>query len=133
MSKILIIDDNALMRDTIALALAHDEHTLLKGSDGPTGIAIARAEEPDLVLLDLMMPFMQGEQVASYMQNDERLCSIPIVILSAVSQPDMVLELLTLKNVRDYLLKPIDPDRLRQRVQAVLNGASAERPNPSET
>jgi DNA-binding response OmpR family regulator len=125
MSKILIVEDNALMRDTIETALKFDEHTVLQAPDGPTGISMARSENPDLILLDLMMPFMTGEQVANYLNNDETLCSIPIIIVSAVNEPDQVLELLTLKNVRDYLLKPLDPNTLRQRTLAVLNGIGA--------
>jgi DNA-binding response OmpR family regulator len=131
MSKILIIEDNARMRDTVELALSLDGHTILKAPDGPTGIAIAREETPDLILLDLMMPFMPGVEVAKYMHRDEALCSIPIIILSAVKQPDLVLELLTLRNVRDYLLKPVEPNTLRQRTMAALNGADCEGPHPS--
>lgn len=125
MSKILIIEDNGLMRESAKQILERSGHTVLEAADGPTGIAVARTDAPDLILLDLMMPFMPGEQVARYMRNDPVLRSIPVVILSAANQRQLVFDLLGMSNVRDYLLKPANELTLRQRVQAVLDATAA--------
>lgn len=126
MAKILIIEDNVLMREAIRQTLKRDGHEILGASDGPTGISMARAEKPDLILLDLMMPFMNGQEVARYMRYDEALADIPIVVITAVNQVDTVLDMLSMKNVRDYFLKPIDITALRERVRTVL-----ENPEPA--
>jgi len=119
--KILVVEDNALMRETLKRMLEIEGYTVIEAEDGPSGIALARTEKPDLVMLDIMMPYMTGTEVISYMQSDPLLDAIPIIVLSAINQPKQVLKVLQLK-VRDYLLKPIDHITLRQRVQAALNG-----------
>jgi CheY-like chemotaxis protein len=119
MSKILIIEDSAIMRDAITRILELDKHKILAAEDGPTGIAVARSEQPDLILLDLMMPYMPGDEVARYLRGDPTLAAIPIIILTAVNQPDMVMNMLEL-NICDYLLKPVDAPTLRRRVQSAL-------------
>ena len=121
--KILVVEDNALMRETLKRMLEIEGYTVIEAEDGPSGIALARTEKPDLVMLDIMMPYMTGTEVISYMQSDPLLDAIPIIVLSAINQPKQVLKVLQLK-VRDYLLKPIDHITLRQRVQAALNGNS---------
>lgn len=126
MPKILIIEDNDLMREATGQVLRRDGHTVISAEDGPTGIALARAEKPDLVLLDLMMPIMPGEEVARYMRYDEELCSVPVIVLTAINQADLVLDMLAMKNVRDYLLKPMNITALRQRVRAVLSNSGQE-------
>ena len=121
--KILVVEDNALMRETLRRMLEIEGYIVIEAEDGPSGIALARTEKPDLVMLDIMMPYMTGTEVISYMQSDPLLKAIPIIVLSAINQPKQVLKVLQLK-VRDYLLKPIDHITLRQRVQAALNGNS---------
>lgn len=136
MAKILIIDDNAIMRKNIWFMLRRENHTLLEAEDGPTGIALARRENPDLILLDFMLPYMSGEQVAHYFFDHDDLNQIPIIVLTAMNQPETVMNMLKL-NVRDYLLKPIKRETLRHRIKALL-GPSAARPQsepapPQET
>jgi len=120
MSKILIIEDSAIMRETIKQILRLDRYIIIEAEDGPTGIAKARTEHPDLILLDLMMPYMPGDQVARYLQGDETLATIPIIILTAMNRTDMIFNMLEL-NVRDYLLKPVEASTLRQRIRTVLS------------
>ena len=129
MAKILIIDDNAIMRKNIWFMLRREKHTILEAPDGPTGIAIARADKPDLVLLDFMLPYMSGEQVAKYFHDHEDLHDIPLIILTAMNQPDLVMNMLKL-NVRAYLLKPVSADTLRERIGTVL-GQAAPAPPPA--
>ncbi len=123
MPKILVVEDSLLMRETLRQMLELDGHTVIEAEDGPTGIALAREAKPDLILLDIMMPYMSGTQVIKYLRGDPVLKSIPILVLSAVNQPAQVLSVLELK-VHDYLLKPVDHVTLRQRVEAALGNAS---------
>ncbi|RMF02184.1 MAG: response regulator [Chloroflexi bacterium] len=127
MAKILIIDDNAIMRKNIWFMLRREKHTILEAADGPTGIALARSENPDLVLLDFMLPYMSGEQVARYFHEHDDLQHIPIIVLTAMNQPELVMNMLKL-NVRDYLLKPIKADTLRERVQSLVSKSSPAQP-----
>lgn len=123
MANILIIDDNAIMRKNIWFMLRREKHTILEAEDGPTGIALARSENPDLVLLDFMLPYMSGEQVARYFHDHDDLQHIPIIVLTAMNQPELVMNMLNL-NVRDYLLKPIKADTLRERVRTLVGASS---------
>lgn len=118
--KILIIEDNDLMREAVAQMLRMERYVIYTAKDGPSGITLARAEQPDLILLDLMMPYMPGEEVARYLWHDETLCLIPIIILTAMNKPDLVLDMLAFGNVRDYLLKPVDRATLKHRIRAAL-------------
>ena len=117
--KILVIDDNALLRNMVKQLLTRDGHIVLDAKNGPIGLALARTEKPDLILLDLMMPSMSGEEVAKFLHYDPDLCSIPVVVLTSVDQPKYILSLVAL-GVRDYVLKPPNAVTLRSRIRAVL-------------
>lgn len=123
MPTILVIEDSLLMRETLKQMLEFDKYTVLEAEDGPTGISLAREKRPNLVILDLMMPYMSGMEVLKYLRGDPVLYNIPVIILSAVNQPDQVMNVLELK-VNDYLLKPVDHLTLKQRVEAALSGSS---------
>lgn len=128
MAKILVIDDSSLMRQTLELILKRANYTVIEAPDGPTGIALARDEKPDLILLDMMMPHMSGEEVAVCLQQDPELSSIPIVVITASRQTELVISMLSL-NVRDYLLKPIELSTLHHRIEAVLARQEANSSN----
>ena len=130
MATIVIIEDNALMRVTIKQMLRRDGYEILEAADGPAGIALVRSARPDLIILDLMMPFMSGDEVARYLRYEPDLASIPIIVLTALNQTDMVLDLLSLQNVRDYYLKPVDLVAFRQRVKALLSTSAPAAPEP---
>ncbi len=122
MPSILIIEDSLLMRETLRQMLELDGYEVLEAEDGPTGIALAREVKPNLIILDIMMPYMSGTQVLKYLRSDPLLKNTPVLVLSAVNQPDQVLNVLELK-VHDYLLKPVDHTTLRQRIEAALKTA----------
>lgn len=125
MSNILIVEDSLLMRETLRQMLELDGYQVQEAEDGPTGISMAREKKPDLIILDLMMPYMSGADVLKYLRGDPGLHTIPVIILTAVNQPDQVMRVLELK-VHDYLLKPVDHLTLRQRVEAALSSANSQ-------
>ncbi len=123
MASILIIEDSLLMRETLRQMLELDGYEVLEAEDGPTGIALARETKPSLIILDIMMPYMSGTQVLKYLRGDPLLKNTPVLVLSAVNQPDQVLNVLELK-VHDYLLKPVDHNTLRQRIESALKSTA---------
>lgn len=134
MANILIIDDNAIMRKNIWFMLRREKHTIFEAEDGPVGIAIARKEKIDLVLLDFMLPYMSGEQVARYLFDHDDLNHIPVIMLTAMNQSELIFNLLKL-NVRAYLLKPVKAETLKERISVVLSDSApgATKPVALET
>jgi CheY-like chemotaxis protein len=84
MATILIIDDE----DVIALIIRHhlepEGHEVLQATDGPSGLALAERERPDAIVLDLMMPEMDGHAVLDHLKADERTREIPVVVLTVM-------------------------------------------------
>jgi len=117
--KILIIDDSA---DALAVAktrLAPEGHEVLCAGDGKEGLETAGRENPDLVLLDVDMPEMDGFEVCRRLQEDAATCSIPVIFLSGSSGGEDRVRGLDLGAV-DCVTKPFDAFELRARVRAAL-------------
>jgi diguanylate cyclase (GGDEF)-like protein len=117
--KILIIDDSA---DALAVAktrLAHEGHEILCAGGGKEGLEAAGRENPDLVLLDVDMPDIDGFEVCRRLKEDAATCSIPIIFLSGSGGIDDRVKGLDLGAV-DFVTKPFDAFELRARVRAAL-------------
>jgi len=83
MKRILIVEDNEMNRDVLSRRLARRGFVILLAADGRTGLAVARAEQPDLILLDLAMPEVDGWECARQLKAERSTQSIPIIALSA--------------------------------------------------
>ncbi len=117
--KVLIIDDDPA---SVALArqwLKKDGHGIVTAADGEEGLAMAVREEPDLILLDVQMPGMNGFQVCEKLKSDSRLRHIPVIFLSAADETREKVKGLDLGAV-DYVTKPFDRFELPARVRAAL-------------
>jgi DNA-binding response OmpR family regulator len=123
--RVLVIDDEAPIRLLCRVNLEAEKMEVLEAGDGPTGLEKARKEEPDVVLLDVMMPGLDGWQVAEELLSDERTRSIPIVFLTARDEVRDRARGLDLGGI-DYVTKPFNPTELapliRDLVQRVDNG-----------
>jgi DNA-binding response OmpR family regulator len=123
--RVLVIDDEAPIRLLCRVNLEAEKMEVLEAGDGPTGLEKARKEEPDVVLLDVMMPGLDGWQVAEELLSDERTRSIPIVFLTARAEVRDRARGLDLGGI-DYVTKPFNPTELapliRDLVQRVDNG-----------
>lgn len=120
MSRILIIEDELAMRTALADLLAHEGHHVITAHNGEVGLAKAASENPDIVLLDVMMPKLDGFEVATQLR---RLGSkVPILMLTAKSQIDDRVRGLD-AGADDYLVKPFSTDELLARVRALLRRA----------
>jgi DNA-binding response OmpR family regulator len=108
---ILTIEDQADIRRLIRMTLEYDGYRVIEASGGEQGLEMARAQHPDLILLDVMMPGIDGLQVSESLAADATLCAIPVVMISALA--DMVDIKAGLKTgVRAYLVKPFSPREL---------------------
>jgi two-component system response regulator VicR len=118
--KILCIEDEPEMIDLIKLILERKGFEVLGAVGGKEGLEVIRREMPDLILLDLMMPEVDGWEVFRQMRADERLKDIPVVVVTAKAQSiDKVLGLHIAK-VDDYVTKPFGPQELLKSVNKVL-------------
>lgn len=119
MGRILVVDDEPHIRKLVAFALERRGHVVLQAGDGPAGIEAARAESPDLILMDVMMPMMTGYEALEHLRADSKTAGIPVVMLSAKSQGAEQNEGLRLGAVK-YVCKPFTPSVLGDVVTEVL-------------
>jgi two-component system, OmpR family, response regulator VicR len=118
--RILCVEDEPEMIDLIHLILSRKGFEVSGASGGQDGIYKIRTEKPDLVLLDLMMPYMDGWEVYQQMKADETTKNIPVIVVTAKAQSiDKVLGLHIAK-VDDYIAKPFSPKELIDSVERVL-------------
>ncbi|OGO31277.1 MAG: two-component system response regulator [Chloroflexi bacterium RBG_16_54_11] len=109
------------MIDLVRLILGRRGYTILGASGGLEGLELVRNELPDLVLLDLMMPDMDGWDVYHQIKSDDLTRDIPVIVITAKAQNiDKVLGLRIAK-VQDYISKPFSPQELLDRVDQVLS------------
>jgi two-component system response regulator VicR len=118
--KILCIEDEPEMIDLIRLILSRRGFEISGANGGKEGLEMVRREHPDLVLLDLMMPQIDGWEVYQQMKSDPALKTIPVIVVTAKAQSiDKVLGLQIAK-VDDYITKPFSPQDLLASVDKVL-------------
>ena len=123
--KILLVDDDPdfVEATKVVLESRHD-YRLLTASDGVFGLAIARAEQPDLIILDVLMPFEDGFETARELKTDPALSNIPIMMLTSFSQRRGETDVSVAKGLEleaeDYVEKPVTPRELLRRVDKLL-------------
>jgi two-component system response regulator VicR len=126
-ARILCIDDEKEIIDLIRLILERKGYEVVGAIGGEAGLAKARSWTPDLVLLDLMMPDMDGWEVFHRLRADETLAKVPVVVVTARAQSiDRVLGL-HVARVNDYISKPFTPQDLVESVERVLANKLAGR------
>ena len=119
MPTILIVDDESDILDLVSINLERRSYETLRAADGLSGLKLAAKERPDLVVLDIMLPEMDGFTVFKRMRQDSRTHGTPVILLSAkADQADKIagLEL----GADDYVTKPFSPKELVLRIEAVL-------------
>ena len=119
MSKILVIDDDTAINELIKINLEMSGYDVISATDGIRGFALCKQENPDLVILDVMMPEVDGYTVAKYMRENSSTKEIPILMLTALGQLDDKVKGFDI-GVDDYLVKPFELEELKVRVRALL-------------
>jgi len=119
MSKIMIVEDEADIAEMISMHLAREGHESVTVSNGLQVVPAAIEEQPDIIILDLMLPGLDGLSVFKRLRADTRTASIPVIILTAKSQvTDKIAGLES--GADDYLTKPFSPRELFLRISAIL-------------
>ena len=118
MKTILLADDDVTLRELARLTMNDPEYCILEAGDGVEALDLARTKQPDLLILDWMMPNLNGIDVARNLHQDPATASIPVIMLTAKGQ-EKDKELGHAVGVHSYLVKPFSPLDLRERIQNV--------------
>ncbi|MEJ5375544.1 MAG: response regulator [bacterium] len=124
MAKILVVDDDPDQVETVTMMLESKGHEVLTAYGGTEGLQKARAEKPDAVVLDVIMPDKDGFEVCKEMKSDPALREIPVLLLTSVASkisetrftPRMAME----TEADDYVDKPVKPEEIAKRVEKLL-------------
>ena len=125
MPKLLLVEDNEMNRDMLSRRLARCGYEVLIAIDGQQGIELARTERPDLILMDMSLPVLDGWEATRRLKADATTCATPIIALTAhamASDRDEAIE----AGCDDYDTKPVELPRLRQKIDALLGQAAAQ-------
>jgi adenylate cyclase len=117
--SVLVVDDIEMNRDMLCSLLEADGHQTSVAENGRLALELLKAKPYDLILLDVMMPEMNGYQVLEHLKSDTSLRDIPVIVLSALDEIGSVVRCIEL-GAEDYLPKPFDPVLLRARIGACL-------------
>ena len=123
--KILVADDEPALLRLMEFVLAKQGHTMITATNGQEALTQARREQPDLIVLDIMMPILDGYQVAEAIRADDEIKTTPIIMLSAKAQDEDIARGVE-AGVDHYVTKPFSPDELTTLVTNYL-----ERGTPS--
>jgi DNA-binding response OmpR family regulator len=118
--KILVIDDDPAMTELLKLLLSPVNADVITANSGPDGIRLVNEEKPDVITLDLMMPEMNGWQVATAVRD---VCDTPILVLSALDSPGLVAAALD-AGADDYLIKPVPSSVLLAHINKLVRRGS---------
>jgi len=125
--KILIAEDEMIMLKIIELRLKKDGHQVITTSNGKEALEQINLHDPDMIIADIMMPFTSGLEIVSVVKHDKERRNVPIIILSAMGQENVVLEAFKL-GADDYITKPFSPNELSMRVRRLAPVAASLEP-----
>jgi two-component system cell cycle response regulator DivK len=128
MTTILIVEDNEMNRDMLSRRLERKGYQILIAVDGQMGVDVARAKKPDLVLMDMSLPVVDGWEATRRMKADVALKHIPVIALTAHAMANDRAKALE-AGCNDYDTKPIELPRLLGKIETLLSSAASE-PGP---
>jgi len=120
-ATVLVVDDDPVIQRLLKVNFEMEGYTVLSAADGAEGLEQARSSDPDIIILDIMMPKMNGLQVLTALKGDRATRSIPVILLSAKAQAGDVQAGLD-KGADAYVTKPFDPLELLDRVSDFVQG-----------
>ena len=116
---VLVVDDDRVNRLLLTRSLEREGHRVSSAENGRTALRLLREDPPDVVLLDIVMPELDGVSVLERMKGDSALQHLPVIMISAIDEMDSVVRCIEM-GAEDYLPKPFDPVLLRARINAGL-------------
>lgn len=128
MATILVIDDRALNRELIKTLLGYQGHQVLEATDGAKGLAQVRAQRPDLVISDLLMPLMDGFEFVRQLRADPKIAGTPVIFASAHYLKEEARRLAAACGIATILSKPCEPETILRVVAEALGGRSPVAP-----
>jgi DNA-binding response OmpR family regulator len=118
--KILVIEDDKFLRELISQKLLKEGYDIAEAMDGEKGVEAIKAENPDLILLDLILPGIDGFEVLSRIKSDPNMSGIPVIILSNLGQKDDIEKGLKMGAV-DYLIKAhFTPNEIVEKIRIIM-------------
>jgi CheY-like chemotaxis protein len=118
-ARVLVIDDEPDVRWLLRLSLERIGHEVLLAEDGLRGVAMAQRQKPDIIVVDLMMPVMDGYGVLDALAKDARTSHLPVLVLTAKALPEDQARSVE-AGARRFLTKPFDPEELAEELARVL-------------
>jgi CheY-like chemotaxis protein len=128
MARILVVDDDKDIFEVVKYIAVQDSHEILQAKNGREGLERAIADRPDLIILDIMMPEMDGLTLNTHLASQPATKNIPVIILTAKGRMREVFD--TATNVRGYMDKPFEPSALQEQITTILTEKSAKTPKP---
>ena len=122
--RVLVCDDDPLLLELLEFRLSSRGHDVRTAKDGAEGLARIQAGEFDAVVLDAMMPIMDGYEVLRKLREDERFRDLPVIMLTARKQQDDIVSALEL-GANDYVVKPFIPEELMVRLSRLVGAGKS--------
>ncbi len=119
MPDILVVDDNEMNCDMLSRRLERENYTVVTAENGYKALDACKSQDFDLILLDIMMPGMDGYQVLEQLKANQSLCHIPVIVISAIDEVESAVRCIEI-GAEDYLSKPFNPVLLKARVHSCL-------------
>lgn len=117
--KILVVDDEEDIREIIKVRLISHGYNVLTAEDGYVALSLAKRERPDLIILDIMMPNMDGYTALKEIRKDKEIGRTPVIILS-VKEKNKMEDIFYFQNISDYIEKPFESEELIEKVKKIL-------------
>ena len=124
---ILIVDDDTSVRKVAKIRLEREGYRVISAADGDEGLQLAQTEHPQLILLDILMPRMDGREMLRRLKSDPVTHAIPVILLTVLDAQDELHQSIG-PGYADRLPKPYNPDHLLQKVRTLLASPTPERP-----
>ena len=129
--KILTVDDSKTIRMIVKKAFRPYDCEVIEGENGVEGLALASKEKPDLIVLDITMPVMNGAEMLAKMKEEPDLKNIPVIMLTAEAGKDNVMKIVQM-GVKDYMVKPFKGEQLIERVTKIMPLSEKKAEAPKE-
>jgi two-component system alkaline phosphatase synthesis response regulator PhoP len=118
-AKVLVVDDEEYIQHILNFSFCAEGYEVVTASDGEEGVSKARDEKPDIIVMDIMMPKMDGYEACKQIKTDPQTKDIPVILLTAKGR-DADRKLGIEVGADDYVVKPFSPGRLIERVEGIM-------------
>ena len=126
---ILLVDDNPDISEMVAIRLESSGYKVICALNGNEALRRAQEDHPDIILLDIAMPEMDGFEVGRRLKQNPETCDIPIIMVTAKGSHKDILRAITQAGAKDYIIKPFSPEALSNKLKEIFRKLQNKRPN----